>query len=260
MKAKSLNLTETILKECCFISGGRGSGKSRLGMLLTQLMLQDEVLVKVIDSSRTWLKYSSVPQFVKVKKPQQYNYFSYYNLPNVWNCIYDCSRLSTLELREFVSGMMESDFIQAVILDERGFTPQAIYVLEECQNLIPNGSLRSNKFQEISRFVTQGRNFGLGYLAITQRLASTDTNLVEISGLKFFGKTEGQNTVSKAKHWVPKDLLIESRDYKAGKFIKQYGSKVTVEKYPLFTSPIKPQQYQEPKPVKQKSILQRIFG
>ena len=126
---------------------------------------------------------------------------------------------------------------------------------------MPNGSLRSNQFQGVSRFVTQGRNFGLAYIAITQRLASTDTNLVEISGLKFFGKTEGENTVRKAKAWVNKDLLKQSRNFKAGTFIMQYGSKATVEKYPLFISPTKPMEYKEPIPQKpKKSLIARIFG
>lgn len=152
-----------------------------------------------------------------------------------------------------------TDFREAVILDEQGIPLKACYVLEEVQNLIPNGSLRSRDFQEVNRFISQGRNFGLAYLAITQRLASTDTNLVEISGLKFFGKTEGENTLRKANAWVPKDLLEASRDFEAGTFIRQYGSKATIEKVPLFTSPIKPREYIEPKPPKKPSVFARLI-
>ena len=79
--------------------------------------------------------------------------------------------------------------------------------------------------------------------AISQRLARIDTNLVELSGLKFFGKTEGANTVAKAKHWIPKNLLSERRDFKAGTFLRQYGSNVKIEQIPPFASPIKPAQY-----------------
>jgi hypothetical protein len=241
--------TQTILKECAFVNGGRGSGKTNLSMLLTDILLKHGIQIKVIDSSRQWLKHSSVPVYIKVKRPYEYKYFAFYDLPNVWNCIYDCSRLSTSELREFTTGMMANDFREAVTLDEQGIHAKAVYVLEECQNLVPNGSLRANTFQEVSRFVTQGRNFGLAYIAITQRLASVDTNLVEISGLKYFGKTEGENSVRKAKAWLPKEWVRQLRDFKTGQFLMQYGSNISLEQTPLFRTVSEPVEYSDkPKP------------
>jgi hypothetical protein len=130
--------------------------------------------------------------------------------------------------------MMEHDFQEAVILDEQGVVVKAYYILEECQNLIPNSALRSYNFQEISRFVTQRRNFGLSYIALTQRLASVDSNLVEISGLRYFGKTEGDNNRRKAKAWLSREYLDKARDLKTGEFFHQYGSKITLKKVPLF--------------------------
>jgi len=105
--------------ECCFISGGRKSGKTNLGILLVDQLLKNNVQVKVVDSSRQWLKRSSIPYYIKVPSSQisSYGLFAMWDLPNVWNCIYDCSRLATAELREFVQGMMEHDFQEAVVLD-----------------------------------------------------------------------------------------------------------------------------------------------
>jgi len=255
------NTVETILDECCFIAGGRKSGKTNLGILLVDQLLKNNVQVKVIDSSRQWLKRSSVPYYVKVASARvsSYGLFAIWKLPNVWDCIYDCSRLTTAQMREFVSGMMQNDFQEAVILDEQGVEVEACYVLEESQNLIPNSALRSYSFQEISRFVTQGRNFGLSYIALTQRLASVDSNLVEISGLKYFGKTEGDNNRRKAKAWLPKEYLNKARDLKTGEFIQQYGSKITLEKVPLFRSLTKPQLYIEPPKPKKPTLIQRII-
>ena len=253
-----MNIVETILNECCFISGGRRSGKTNLGILLVDQLLKNEVQVKVIDSSRQWLKRSSIPFYVKVAsaRASSYGLFVIWDLPNVWNCIYDCSRLTTSELREFVQGMMQNDFQEAVVLDEQSVKVKACYVLEECQNLIPNSALRSYSFQEISRFVTQGRNFGLSYIALTQRLASVDSNLVEISGLKYFGKTEGDNNRRKAKAWLPKEYLNKAKDLKTGEFLHQYGSKITLEKVPLFQSREKPKPYVEPQ---KPNLIQRII-
>ena len=182
-----------------------------------------------------------------------------WDLPNVWDCVYDCSRLTTAQLREFVQGMTEHDFQEAVILDEQGVQVKACYVLEECQNLIANSALRSYSFQEISRFVTQGWNFGLSYIALTQRLASVDSNLVEISGLKFFGKTEGDNNRRKAKAWLPREYLNMARDLKTGEFLQQYGSKIMLEKIPLFQSLRKPKPYIEPLKEKKPTLIQRII-
>ena len=256
-----MNMVETILNECCFICGGRRSGKTNLGILLVDELLKNGVQVKVIDSSRQWLKRSSVPCYVKVPlaRVSRYGSFVIWDLPNVWNCIYDCSRLTTTQMREFVSGMTQNDFQEAVILDEQGVQVRACYVLEECQNLIPNSALRSYSFQEISRFVTQGRNFGLSYIALTQRLASVDSNLVEISGLKYFGKTEGDNNRRKAKAWLPREYLDKAKDLKTGEFLHQYGSKITLEKVPLFQSPRKPQPYLEPQKPKKPNLIQRII-
>jgi len=116
-----MNLVETILNECCFISGGRRSGKTNLGILLVDQLLKNDVQVKVIDSSRQWLKRSSIPHYVKVPSARvsRYGLFTIWDLPNIWNCIYDFSRLTTSELREFVQGMMQHDFQEAVILDEQ---------------------------------------------------------------------------------------------------------------------------------------------
>jgi len=256
-----IDLVKTILDECWFISGGRKSGKTNLGILLVDELLNNDVQVKVIDSSRQWVKRSSVPYYVKVASARvsSYGLFAIWDLPNVWNCIYDCSRLTTAQMREFVQGMMEHDFQEAVILDEQGVEVKACYVLEECQNLIPNSALRSYSFQEISRFVTQGRNFGLSYIALTQRLASVDSNLVEISGLKYFGKTEGDNNRRKAKAWLSKEYLNKARDLRTGEFLRQYGSKITLEQVPLFQSITKPQPYVEPQEPRKPSLLQRIL-
>jgi len=93
---------------------------------------------------------------------------------------------------------------------------------------------------------------------LTQRLASVDSNLVEISGVKFFGKTEGDNNLRKLKAWLPKPYLQQARDLTIGEFFHQYGSKVTLEKVPLFHNVMKPQLYIERRP-KKPTLIERII-
>ncbi len=99
----------------------------------------------------------------------------------------------------------------------------------------------------------------MGYIALTQRLASVDSNLVEISGLKYFGKTEGDNNRRKAKAWLPKECLNKARDLKTGEFLHQHGSEITFEKVPLFRSKLKPKPYVEPQKPKKPNLIQRIL-
>lgn len=150
------------------------------------------------------------------------------------NRVYDVSRLSVLETRKFVTEMMKRDFAEAVVLTDAGQKPSVLYIIEECQNVILPNSLRTLRFQEISRFISQGRNFGLSYLCSTQRLASTDVNLVEINGVKFWGKLEGENNLRKARAWLPKFTVWRFRDLEIGEFYLQIGSKVKLLRLPKF--------------------------
>ena len=60
-----MNIVEKILDECCFIAGGRKSVKTNLGVLLVDQLLKNNVKIRVLDSSRQWMKRSSVPRYEK---------------------------------------------------------------------------------------------------------------------------------------------------------------------------------------------------
>ena len=89
--------------------------------------------------------------------------------------------------------------------------------------------------------------------------ARVDSNLVEISGLKYFGKTEGDNNRRKAKAWLPREYLDKARDLKTGEFLHQYGSKITLEEVPLFQSRTKPRPYVEPEKPKKPNLITRMI-
>jgi len=72
---------QRILDECCFIAGGRKSGKTNLGILLVDQLLRNGIQVKVIDSSRQWLKRSSVPYYIKVASAR----VSSFGLFGIWD-------------------------------------------------------------------------------------------------------------------------------------------------------------------------------
>lgn len=217
---------ENILREGCFATGGRGTGKSNLLKLLVQRLLSAkvEVKVKIFDPSLTW-KTFPLPR-IKVTEDLSKN--------SRWNCVYDISRLGVLEARNYVSEMVKRDLEEAIILTDNGVKHKALILFEEAQNIFPSDSLRSKKFLDVSRFATQGRNFGLSYAASTQRLASVDINLVEISGIKYFFKLEGHRNIAKARYWLPKFTVFRLRDLEIGTCYLQCGSKLKLLRLPLF--------------------------
>lgn len=235
--------TDTILREGAFVSGGRGSGKSNLAYWLAERLITNGVAVKVIDSSLAFKQNSSVPFYQKIK-------YKYQSVGDLTNCIYDFSRLSCSTMRAFVGCLLEDALNVAIEATDNGQQKPQVWIFDECQNLIPSGALRSTKDteQSISRFITQGRNFSCGYIALSQRLASCDVNLVEISGLKYFGKCEGENNLRKIKAWLPKDTVKRLRDLSVGQFYRQHGSVVELVTTKKFYTALKPRLYKHHEP------------
>lgn len=217
---------ENILREGCFVTGGRGSGKSNLLKLLVQRLLceKGEVKVKIFDPSLTWKSFP-LPR-IKVTEDSKIN--------SKWNCIFDISRLSVLEARDFVSEALKRDLEEAIILTDSGIEHKALVVIEEAQNILPSHSLRTKKYLNLSRFVTQGRNFGLSFVMSTQRLSSVDVNIVELSGVRYWFKLEGHRNLSKARWWLPKFTVFRLRDLEIGQCYVQSGSKIKLLRLPLF--------------------------
>jgi len=215
---------EGILREGAFCVGSRGCGKTNLLKLLVVEALKRKIRVKVFDPSLAWKSFFL--EKIRVKRK------SY--TPNLWNRIYDTSRLSVLEAREFVSEMLAKDVEEAIVSTDMGYKPKVLVVIEEAQNVVPSHSLRTKRFLEISRFVTQSRNFGMSYIASTQRLASVDVNLVEISGVKYFFKLEGHRNLTKVRYWLSKFDVWRLRDLSVGECILQVGSKTRLLRLPKF--------------------------
>lgn len=210
---------ELIMKEGCFVVGGRGCGKTNLLKILVQRVICAKIEVKVIDMALAWKNYPLPKMKVNDKS---------------WNVIYDLSRCSVLEARDLVCRMMANDVQEAICLTDLGMKPKNLIVLEECHNLIPSHTLRTKRFMEISRAITQGRNFGLSFLASSQRLSSVDVNLVEISGVKYWFKLEGHRNLVKARYWLDKYTVWRLRELNVGECYLQIGSKIKLLEIPMF--------------------------
>lgn len=215
---------EAIMTEGCFATGGRGVGKSNLLKLLVMEALNHRIRVKVFDPSLAWKDFPLVQ--IKVKRNS--------SVGCSWDRIYDISRLSVLEAIDFVKAMMTKDLSEAIQLTDIGMKPSCLVVIEEAQNIIPTHSLRSKKFLEVSRFISQGRNFGLSYVCSTQRLSSVDINLIELSGTRYWFKLEGHRNLVKARYWLNKYTSWRLRNLDVGACYVQVGSRIRLLRLPKF--------------------------
>lgn len=216
---------DLIMKEGCVVVGGRGCGKTNLLKLLVSEALRRKVDAKLFDPSLAW-KGFPLPT-IKVKDGK-------HPVESRYNTIYDVSRLSVLEVRKFVSETMSRDLTESIYLTDLGKKPTCVFFIEEAQNIIPSNTLRLLRFQDVSRFVSQGRNFGLTYVASTQRLARVDVDLVEISGVKYWFKLEGERNLTKARWWLSKYRTWSLRELEVGQCYLQIGNRVKLLRLPLF--------------------------
>ena len=202
------------LRSGVFISGGKGTTKTNLAKIIADRMLQLGHTVKALDISKAWLK-SSIPHFYEVK--------SLY-IPDIdfyKSIVYDLSRLTPKELKKFIAKFLEKEWNQQIAIPEHR-RKWIIYVFEECQMLVPQGSLRSNEAQQTLRVMTSGRNFNIGYVALTQRPALTDASVFELSFQRYFARMDGENDKHKVAQYIG-SLAEKLEDLSLGEFFYDFG-------------------------------------
>ena len=177
-----------------FICGGKGTTKTNLAKIMADKFLKLGYVVKVFDISKAWLK-SSLPQFYEVKGTHTVDIDIYQN------AIYDLSRLTPKHVKKFITNVLAREWKIQVDLEEDQ-RKWIVYVFEEVQSLIPQGSLRSNEAQVVLRLLTSGRNYNLGFIAITQRPALTDTSVFELCFQRYFARLDGQNDKAKVANYI----------------------------------------------------------
>jgi len=178
----------SLLKTGAFISGSKGSGKTTLAMSLADSLMREGCILKVFDISGKWRTKSSIPNlYIPINSTLP-------NIPLYTSITFDLTLLTPRDMRNFITRVLRHDFERQVRSTERKWI---VYVFEECQLLIPQGKLRSNVAQEVLRILTVGRNYNISYIAITQRPATVDTTVLELTDVQFFGKCTGQNDLKK---------------------------------------------------------------
>jgi hypothetical protein len=221
---------EEALRSGVFICGGKGTTKTNLAKNIADQFMKLGYVVKVFDISKAWLK-SSIPYVYEIETVQNPNSGLYQS------CIYDLSKLLPKAANRFIAQVLASQWNAQVSEKQRQWI---IYVFEEVQSLIAQGSLRSRETQTILRLLTSGRNYRLAYIAITQRPALTDTTVFELSFQRYFARMDGQNDLKKVGNYIGIEKARELQNLKLGEFIYGKGSETKWITTKEFLSEVKP--------------------
>lgn len=233
---------EEALRSGVFVSGGKGTTKSNLAMIIADMLKRKGITVKVFDISRAWQKRSSIPNLVEVDTNSQLRLELYQSV------IFDLSRLTPQAAKDFITRVLEVEWRLQIDTPEEE-RKQIVYVFEEVQMLLPQGMLRSSEAQVILRLLTVGRNFQLGFIAITQRPALTDTSVFELSFQRYFARMDGQNDLKKIACYIETEKAKQLQSLKLGQFFYDKGTETKLIKTSKFESKVKPSKVQLAQPI-----------
>ncbi len=223
---------EEALRSGVFICGGKGTAKSNLAITIADKLMRKGVIVKVFDISRVWLK-SSIPRVFELGIDALVNVGIYDS------AVFDLSRLTPKIAKEFIAKLLESEWNRQIGIPEEE-RKTIVYVFEEVQSLIPQGQLRSDEAQYLLRLLSAGRNFKLGYIAITQRAALTDTSVFELSFQRYFSRMDGQNDLKKVSNYIGSEKARQLQSLRLGEFFYDKGIETKLIKTGVFRSNSKP--------------------
>lgn len=230
-------LTE-ILKTGLICSASKGHGKSNaIKIILSEILRQRLATVKIFDSALNWLFDFDLPyQLIGDKTTIQ----------NVDNQIYDLTLIDdTTEINSLIRQIVSIDYhnhARMKLLANGKVLKWTVYVVEEAQNIISSSALNGYENRFWLKAISTGRNLGLSFIFLTQRLADVSAKAIERCGGYLFGKMLGDNDLRKLRHITNKQLSWLVKDLQIGQFY-YYNGTTKLLQFPLYQKTKQPQPY-----------------
>jgi len=229
---------EEAMKSGVIVSGTTGTGKSDVGMYLTDRLMNEGIIVVVFDSSQDWQKRSSIARYQTLTIPH------IDKIPER-SVIFDISRLSVQGRQNLIESFSETLYRCQSMNPSR---KQYFLVFEEGSSYFREGFMRGKRFSNTAMLMSEGRNYGVRFMVITQFFASIDKMSMRYMRQRYFGYTDELNDVSYVKAFLG-DQALKLRDLNAGEFIYYNAGKTTkisIEPYTSTTPKISIQQPSTP--------------
>jgi len=217
---------EEALKTGFCILGNKGTGKTTLAKHLVRKLIENNIIVYVLDSSRAWIKEPTpISEHITVL-PYGTQHFEWEPKP----IVFDLSLLPIPLKVKFVNLFCQT-LLNAHI---QGFDRWEFLLFEEAHLVFPNGSLRGLKrYAEAVTFATVGRNYKLSFGFITQFPANVDKLLVKLTVQRYFFQTWEPNDYRYMQRLLGKHAK-ELKSLEVGKCIYQARGKVLKVAFPEY--------------------------
>lgn len=227
-KKFSFNFEEA-LKTGFYTSGTTGCGKSDIGMYCADILRSNGVTLFVFDPSQDWMTRYPISYIVNFKVNSSARPLSA-DLSSVKlrDTIFDVSNLTTLQFQEIAD-----QFCWQLYSHQAQTSPEKrgkIFVIfEEAQLVLPEGSMRAKRLQNVVRLATVGRNFGVRIGVITQFAAMIDKNISRYMVQRYYGWTIEWNDVKRIEAAIGEDAE-KLRYLKSGEFMYHEPISGTLDK------------------------------
>jgi hypothetical protein len=219
---------QEVMKSGVVISGTTGTGKSDIAMYLVDQLMKEGILAIVFDSSQDWRKRSSIPRYETLMIPH------IDKIPED-SITFDISQLSVQARQNLIESFSETLYRHQAMNPSR---KQFFLVFEEGSSYFREGFMRGKRFSNTAMLMSEGRNYGVRFMIITQFFASIDKMSMRYMRQRYFGSTNEPNDVEYITKFFPRERKQEIgktlRSLDAGSFLYMNGSetkRIHIEPY-----------------------------
>jgi len=223
----SVNIAEAMISGI-YISGSTGTGKSDIGMYVSDQLMKEGITVITFDSSQDWILRSSIPQYQTLTT-------TYITTIPQTSIIFDISRLSVLDRQRLIESFSEQLYRQQASSSLRR---EYFLMFEESSSYFKEGFMRSKRLANTSMLLSEGRNYGVRFGLITQFSALIDKTAMRYMRQRYFGFSSEPRDVEYITMFFPKNKKQEIaetlRNLKAGEFVYMNSegfSKIYIEPF-----------------------------
>lgn len=233
------------LKSGVYTCATTGHGKSDLSMYVASLLMKHGVIVIVFDPTQDWQKRSTIPNVIR------YNQTMPTRIPiSKVSVIYDLShKLTILKQQRIVEQYSKT------IMDQQADIPEEqrkyyFLIFEEAHTYFPQGCMTATRYQYTARMMSQGRNYRVRVMCITQFSSMIDKKAMRYMRQRYFGATDEPNDVEYLQRFFPKkdrdNIAATLTSLKAGQFIYKHGKHTEIIYNDMFTTTKTPQPIELP--------------
>ncbi len=247
------DLLNEVLKTGLVVVGGKGTGKSNAVKVITREILRRNIAtVKIFDQALNWMFDFGHLEYQLIGELSI--------LDNIDNCIYDMTLIDDPQtINTLIRRSVSVDFhnlARLKLLSGGIVNKWILYIVEEAQNVIGSSALRGRENRFWLKAISTGRNLGLSFIFIGQRLADISSKATERCHAYLIGKMLGDNDLRKLRSITNKNLTWKVKGLEVGEFY-YYNGQTELLQFPLFNG-YKSSEY-TPQPEK-KGFLARIFN